>query len=40
MVETDKDYNSVSRFTRGYEVVAADIAEGDLGSNRYYYTQD
>ncbi|MBZ9617861.1 RHS repeat-associated core domain-containing protein [Clostridium estertheticum] len=40
LVETDKDYNPVSRFTRGYEVVAADIAEGDLGSNRYYYTQD
>nr|WP_243143324.1 RHS repeat-associated core domain-containing protein [Clostridium estertheticum] len=40
LVETDEDYNSVSRFTRGYEVVAADIVDGDLGSNRYYYTQD
>ncbi|WP_259473532.1 RHS repeat domain-containing protein [Clostridium estertheticum] len=40
LVETDTDYNPVSRFVRGYEVVAADIAEGDLGSNRYYYTQD
>ncbi|MCB2355755.1 RHS repeat domain-containing protein [Clostridium estertheticum] len=40
LVETDKDYNPVSRFTRGYEVVTADIANGELGSNRYYYTQD
>ncbi|MCB2309227.1 hypothetical protein LGL08_21915 [Clostridium estertheticum] len=40
LVETDKDYNSISRFTRGYEVVAADIVDGDLGSNRYYYTHD
>ncbi|MBU3218386.1 RHS repeat-associated core domain-containing protein, partial [Clostridium estertheticum] len=40
LVETDKDYNCISRFTRGYEVVAADIADGDLGSNRYYYTHD
>ncbi|MBI6871344.1 hypothetical protein [Clostridium aciditolerans] len=45
LVETDKQFNVISRFTRGYEVVAADIA--DLGKdsssqlesklNRYYY---
>ena len=42
LVETDKDFNSISRFTRGYEVVAADISNGGLASegNRYYYTQD
>ncbi|WP_309249111.1 RHS repeat-associated core domain-containing protein [Clostridium estertheticum] len=42
LVETDKDYNLISRFTRGYEVVAADISDGDLASegNRYYYTHD
>ncbi|BCZ45186.1 hypothetical protein psyc5s11_12530 [Clostridium gelidum] len=44
LVETDKDYNSISRFTRGYEVVAADIAEASEESkynlNRYYYTVD
>ncbi|SDP16473.1 RHS repeat-associated core domain-containing protein [Clostridium gasigenes] len=46
LVETDGDYNSISRFVRGYEVVAADIAEGDLNlelesnSNRYFYSQD
>ncbi|AGX41855.1 RHS repeat domain-containing protein [Clostridium saccharobutylicum] len=48
LVETDKDYNVVSRFTRGYEVVAADIvdSDGDLNSevgfklSRHYYTVD
>ncbi|MCB2343286.1 RHS repeat domain-containing protein [Clostridium estertheticum] len=40
LVETDKDYNCIYRFTRGYEVVAADMADGDLVGNRYYYTQD
>jgi|GEM_PF-351203 len=48
LVETDKDFNVISRFTRGYEVVAADIAEldGDLSLeaeakfNRHYYTVD
>lgn len=46
LVETDKDYNTISRFARGYEVVAADINESDLATdleanlNRYYYTQD
>ncbi|WP_297429542.1 RHS repeat-associated core domain-containing protein [Clostridium sp.] len=44
MIETDKDFCVISRFTRGYEVVAADIV--DLGENyeenlnRYYYTID
>jgi RHS repeat-associated protein len=46
LVETDKDFNVISRFTRGYEVVAADIAElGEASEivsklNRYYYTVD
>ncbi|MFT8352939.1 RHS repeat-associated core domain-containing protein, partial [Clostridium saccharoperbutylacetonicum] len=48
LVEADKDYNVVSRFTRGYEVVAADVADldGDLNSeagfklSRHYYTVD
>jgi RHS repeat-associated protein len=40
LVETDKDYNSISRFTRGYEVVAADILNEESEENRYYYTQD
>nr|WP_241395739.1 RHS repeat-associated core domain-containing protein [Clostridium beijerinckii] len=48
LVETDKDYNSISRFTRGYEVVAADVADSNGESdyklhsnvNRYYYTVD
>jgi RHS repeat-associated protein len=46
LVEADKEYNVVSRFTRGYEVVAADIAEADGTQNseskinRYYYTVD
>ncbi|BCZ45190.1 hypothetical protein psyc5s11_12570 [Clostridium gelidum] len=42
LVETDKDFNSISRFTRGYEVVAADISNGEFESEikRYYYTQD
>ena len=35
LVELDEDENVVSRFTRGYEVVAADIAE-----DRYYYSID
>ena len=35
LVEVDKDENVVSRFTRGYEVVAADIDE-----ERYYYSCD
>ncbi|WP_304519304.1 GH-E family nuclease [Clostridium estertheticum] len=39
LVETDKDYNSISRFTRGHEVVAADIAD-NTEENRYYYAQD
>ncbi|MBB6624497.1 hypothetical protein [Clostridium gasigenes] len=29
LVETDGDYNSISRFVRGYEVVAADITDGN-----------
>ncbi|UYZ34373.1 hypothetical protein OD350_19190 [Clostridium beijerinckii] len=48
LVEADKDFNVVSRFARGYEVVAADIADSDGDSNselkaklkRYYYTVD
>ncbi|MGL5084378.1 MAG: RHS repeat-associated core domain-containing protein, partial [Clostridium sp.] len=49
LVETDKDNNLISRFVRGYEVVAADIADGknedsnselDYKSNRYFYSQD
>nr|WP_297417324.1 hypothetical protein [Clostridium sp.] len=48
LVEADKDFNMISRFTRGYEVVAADIADlsdeqdSEFGSNinRYYYTTD
>ncbi|MDF2804179.1 MAG: wapA3, partial [Anaerocolumna sp.] len=48
LVEADKAYNVVSRFTRGYEVVAADITDSseELGAviesklNRYYYTVD
>ncbi|OOM06312.1 RHS repeat-associated core domain-containing protein [Clostridium saccharobutylicum] len=47
-VEADKDYNVVSRFSRGYEVVAADIVDLDGESNpeiesklnRYFYTTD
>ena len=37
LAETDKEDNVVSRFVRGYEIVAADISEE---SNRYYYTVD
>ncbi|EKQ50971.1 RHS repeat-associated core domain-containing protein [Clostridium sp. Maddingley MBC34-26] len=42
LVETDKDYNVISRFARGYEVVAADIADSEVDSklNRYFYTVD
>jgi RHS repeat-associated protein len=48
LVETDKDFNVISRFTRGHEVVAADIANSDEDLNsglgfklsRYYYTVD
>ncbi|CUU50353.1 RHS repeat-associated protein [Clostridium beijerinckii] len=44
LVEADKDWNVVSRFVRGYEVVAADITELGEGSeenlNKYYYTVD
>ncbi|OOM11718.1 RNase A-like domain-containing protein [Clostridium saccharobutylicum] len=44
LVETDKEWNVVSRFSRGYEVVAADVAELGEGSkynlDRYYYTVD
>ncbi|AQR93150.1 hypothetical protein [Clostridium saccharoperbutylacetonicum] len=48
LVETDKDFNVISKFTRGYEVVAADIANSDEDLNsglgfklsRYYYTVD
>ncbi len=44
LVETDKDFNVISRFTRGYEVVAADIADfsrdSEANLNRYYYTVD
>ncbi|AGX44480.1 RHS repeat-associated protein [Clostridium saccharobutylicum] len=48
LVETDKEYNVVSRFTRGHEIVAADIADSseDTNSqlesnfNRYYYNVD
>ena len=37
LAETDKEDNVVSRFVRGYEIVAADV----LGqSNRSYYTVD
>ncbi|WP_143327531.1 hypothetical protein [Clostridium sp. LS] len=39
MVEADKDFNVISRFARGYEVVAAYIADSEAESklNRYYY---
>ncbi|WP_297429535.1 RHS repeat-associated core domain-containing protein [Clostridium sp.] len=42
LVETDKDFSVISRFTRGYEVVAADIADSevDFKLNRYFYTVD
>jgi RHS repeat-associated protein len=48
LVEADKDFNAISRFTRGHEVVAADIADSEdvlnseIGSKlrRYYYTTD
>ncbi|OOM06314.1 RHS repeat-associated core domain-containing protein [Clostridium saccharobutylicum] len=48
LVEADKDWNVVSRFSRGYEVVAADVAEVNNHSdldfssniNRFYYTTD
>ncbi|MCB2343328.1 HNH/endonuclease VII fold putative polymorphic toxin, partial [Clostridium estertheticum] len=40
LVETDKDYNSISRFTRGYEVVAADITSNTEENRYYYYAQD
>ncbi|WP_243143320.1 RHS repeat domain-containing protein [Clostridium estertheticum] len=39
LVETDKDYNCISRLTRGYKVVAADITS-NTEENRYYYTHD
>ena len=35
LVETDENDNAVSRFIRGYDVVAADIQD-----NRYYYSVD
>nr|WP_241395742.1 RHS repeat-associated core domain-containing protein [Clostridium beijerinckii] len=44
LVETDKDYNVISRFTRGYEVIATDIADlsesSEANLNRHYYTVD
>ena len=48
LVETDSDDNVVSRFTRGYEIVAADTREFDQNSNcsinsslsRCYYSVD
>ncbi|WP_253198410.1 RHS repeat domain-containing protein [Clostridium gasigenes] len=46
LVETDGDYNSISRFVRGYEVVAGDINDAnneDSNSeleSRYFYSQD
>ncbi|NRT79266.1 RHS repeat-associated core domain-containing protein [Clostridium beijerinckii] len=44
LVEIDKDYNIISRFTRGYEVVASDIAylseSSEANLNRHYYTVD
>ncbi|WP_297429524.1 hypothetical protein [Clostridium sp.] len=44
MVEADKDFNVISRFTRGYEIVAADIVDLNEGPesnlNRHYYTVD
>ncbi|WP_238858897.1 RHS repeat-associated core domain-containing protein [Clostridium sp. YIM B02569] len=44
LVEADKDWNVVSRFVRGYEVVAADITElcedSEENLNKYYYTVD
>ncbi|WP_243156015.1 RHS repeat-associated core domain-containing protein [Clostridium sp. C2-6-12] len=48
LVEADKDFNVISRFTRGHEVVAADIADSseeinsaiEAKMNRYYYTVD
>ncbi|MCB2343289.1 AHH domain-containing protein [Clostridium estertheticum] len=39
LVESDKNYNCISRYTRGYEVVATDIAS-NTEENRYYYAQD
>ncbi|NFL87633.1 RHS repeat-associated core domain-containing protein [Clostridium botulinum] len=45
LVETDTDDNVISRFTRGYEIVAADIADKASSSinyslSRYYYSVD
>ncbi|OOM72486.1 tRNA(Glu)-specific nuclease WapA precursor [Clostridium beijerinckii] len=46
LVETDRDYNTISRFTRGYKVVAADIVDlnvnesSEANLNRHYYTVD
>ncbi|WP_252225273.1 RHS repeat-associated core domain-containing protein [Clostridium sp. ZBS2] len=45
LVESDEDYNVISRFTRGYEIVAADIADKTNSSinyslSRYYYSVD
>ncbi|MFT8352841.1 RHS repeat-associated core domain-containing protein, partial [Clostridium saccharoperbutylacetonicum] len=48
LVEVDEENNTISRFTRGYEVIAADIANSDEDLNsglgfklsRYYYTVD
>ncbi|ACD22143.1 YD repeat containing protein [Clostridium botulinum B str. Eklund 17B (NRP)] len=45
LVETDPDNNVISRFTRGYEVVAADIADKTSSSinyslSRHYYSID
>ncbi|WP_315069728.1 RHS repeat-associated core domain-containing protein [uncultured Clostridium sp.] len=44
LVEADENFNVISRFSRGYEVVAADIADFSEGSEvslkRYYYSTD
>ena len=35
LVEIDKEYNVVSRFTRGYDIVSADVE-----NKKYYYNVD
>ncbi|OOM17516.1 tRNA nuclease WapA precursor [Clostridium saccharobutylicum] len=48
LVEADKDWNVISRFSRGHEVIAADIIDFsedinlklESNFNRYYYTVD
>ena len=35
LVEIDKEYNVVSRFTRGYDIVSANVED-----KKYYYNVD